>query len=83
MDINGAKDELISFCMDHKDHWQDQGVPGFGYRHILDMNDRWSDSMSDTKKCRWLGWMQAVACVSLPGHFDLETMKQMNKRHAD
>jgi hypothetical protein len=53
-----------------------------GLNHIIDMHvSIKTEEMSDTKLCRWLGWMQA-AIVSW-GIATLEDMKEINKRNAD
>lgn len=53
------------------------------YEHIRSMHERihLNPEWSDTKLCRWLGWMQA-AIVSW-GVYTLEDMKQINLRNAD
>lgn len=49
-------------------------------RHMaMDMRRR---KMSDTKKCRYLGWMQA-SIVSWDAGVNLETMKNINLAHRD
>lgn len=46
--------------------------------HLLKMLDRVRDgTMSSTKACRWLGWIQACLCFS--GALDLEGAKEMNR----
>lgn len=58
------------------------GHPSLGLQHIVDMHVQIKTSeMSDTKLCRWLGWMQAA--IVAWGCASLEDMKQINMRNAE
>lgn len=82
MNIDKAMLETIELMERHKDQWRDDlHVKGFSIDHMHSMKARWSDDMSDTKKCRWLGWMQAVVCVCLHPTVDLDTVKEINMRN--
>lgn len=60
-------------------NWRDAPCPEMTFGHIEGMMDRWSDEMSATKKCRWLGWMQATVVAMTYPYTSLDTMKQINK----
>lgn len=58
-------------------------IHDLSFDHLANMHERidLNRDWSDTKLCRWLGYMQA-AIVSW-GEFTLEDMKQINLRNAD
>lgn len=65
----------------HKSQISAYPIPDLSYDHLCEMYEKTDlESMSDTKLCRWLGWMQA-AVVSW-GVYTLDHMKEINKRNA-
>lgn len=62
----------------NRENWQATTCPEMTLAHIEDMWTRWSDEMSPTKKCRWLGWMQATVVAMAYPHVTLELFKQVN-----
>lgn len=84
MNVRKAIDETMELARNGADHSDLYHVPdSSSFQHVCDMyNTINSDqTMSDTKLCRWLGWMQA-SVVSW-GLWTLEDMKEINKRNAD
>lgn len=83
MNIRKAIDDTILLARNGGDtsYLYKGGVKELSFDHICDMYKRIQEdqTMSDTKLCRWLGWMQA-AIVSW-GLYTLEDMKQINKRN--
>jgi hypothetical protein len=61
-----------------RNNWRKAPCPEMTFDHLVSMMDRWSDDMSDTKKCRWLGWMQATVVAMTYPYTSLETMKAIN-----
>lgn len=53
-------------------------TPGLTFAHIQDMWARWPHDGSPTKRCRWLGWMQAAVVAMTEGRVGLEEMKAIN-----
>jgi hypothetical protein len=58
-------------------------TPGLTLAHVEDMWARWPHSGSSTKRCRWLGWMQAAVVAMTEGRVGLEEMKAINLACAD
>lgn len=81
MNIRKAIDETMELA--HNGANVGSICPELGYDHLCSMHKRIKAdlTMSDTKLCRWLGWMQA-AIVSW-GQWTLEDMKAINQRNAD
>ncbi len=53
-------------------------LPGLSLAHVEDMWARWPHQGSATKRCRWLGWMQAAVVAMTEGRVGLEEMKAIN-----
>jgi hypothetical protein len=53
-------------------------TPGLTFAHIEDMWARWPHGGSETKRCRWLGWMQASVVAMTDGRIGLDEMKAIN-----
>jgi hypothetical protein len=53
-------------------------TPGLSLTHVEDMWARWPHQGSATKRCRWLGWMQAAVVAMTDGRVGLEEMKAIN-----
>ena len=58
-------------------------TPGLSLSHVEDMWARWPHTGSATKRCRWLGWMQAAVVAMTDGRVGLEEMKAINLACAD
>ena len=58
-------------------------TPGLSLAHVEDMWARWPHQGSATKRCRWLGWMQAAVVAMTEGRVGLEEMKAINLACAD
>ena len=56
---------------------------GLSLAHVEDMWARWPHQGSATKRCRWLGWMQAAVVAMTDGRVGLEAMKAINLACAD
>lgn len=80
MNIRKAIDETMEFAANSQ--ISDYPIPDLSYKHVCAMYDRIKQNpeWSDTKLCRWLGWMQA-AIVSW-GVYTLDHMKEINMRNA-
>jgi hypothetical protein len=79
MDIRKAIDETMEFA---EKLTESRHCPyDLSKEHLREMHAKITSdmSMSDTKLCRWLGWMQA-AIVSW-GVADLNDMKAINMRN--
>lgn len=63
-----------------RNNWRDAPCTEMSFGHIEKMMDRInSEDMSDTKLCRWLGWMQATVVSMTYPYTSLETMKNINR----
>lgn len=62
---------------------EDYLISDLSYTHLQEMHQKIRDNpdWSETKLCRWLGWMQAT--VVSWGVFSLEDMKFINMRNSD
>lgn len=49
------------------------------FEHLAHMWHQWSDDMSDGKKHRWLGWMQATIIAMTYPNANLLGMKMINR----
>lgn len=58
-------------------------TPGLSLAHVEDMWGRWPHQGSATKRCRWLGWMQAAVVAMTEGRVGLEEMKAINLSCSD
>jgi hypothetical protein len=58
-------------------------TPGLSLSHVEDMWARWPHNGSPTKRCRWLGWLQAAVVAMTEGRVGLEEMKAINLACAD
>lgn len=58
-------------------------TPGLSLAHVEDMWARWPHQGSATKRCRWLGWLQAAVVAMTDGRVGLEEMKAINLACAD
>lgn len=80
MDYRKALNITIDLAGTHKKHWREHPCKEMSFEHVEDMMERIDhENMSDTKLCRWLGWMQATVVVMTYPHTTLETMKNINK----
>ena len=79
MDYDKAARQTRNVAYIQRKNWRDPPCPEMSFEHIDDMMHRWSNEMSDTKKCRWLGWMQATVVAMTYPYTSLDTMKELNK----
>lgn len=82
MDIESAARKTIDLARKHAYLAAAYKVPGLTLSHIEDMWARWPIDGSETKRCRWLGWMQACVVAMTEGVVTLEDMKAINQAHA-
>jgi hypothetical protein len=83
VNVRQAIDDTMALAFEGGDNFDIYRVPKeLSHAHLVEMHEKIrSDlTMSDTKLCRWLGWMQA-SVVSW-GLWTLEDMKKINKRNA-
>ncbi len=83
MNIDRAAKLTRNVAYLQRNNWRDTPCPEMTFAHIDSMWRRWSDNMSETKKCRWLGWMQATVVAMTYPFTNLETMKQINRDCAE
>lgn len=83
MNIDKAAELTLNVARLQKNNWKEPPCPELSFDHMENMMSRWSDDMSDTKKCRWLGWMQATLVAMTYPYTDLEVMKMINKECAN
>jgi hypothetical protein len=79
MDYDRAAQLTRNVAFMQRENWRHAPCPEMTFEHIESMFSRWSDEMSATKKCRWLGWMQATVVLMTYPFTSLETMKNINK----
>lgn len=82
MNIRQAVEDTMQLAHERVNAAAHSCVKELSYDHLCEMHEAidLNRSMSDTKLCRWLGWMQA-AIVSW-GTATLDDMKNINKRNA-
>lgn len=82
MNIIGAAHDTLALASRHGLDNMSSDKPDADYSHLVDMLVQMEQgAMSDTKMCRWLGWMQA--CVYCMGeNITLEDLKEINRRNA-
>lgn len=52
-----------------------------GYRHLVQMHEKIDNTFDESKLSRWLGWMQAAVVAWDVVGVEVETMKEINRRH--
>lgn len=82
MNVDKAAEATYNLAVTLKSSWDYHPAPEMSFEHLENMWSRWDISMSETKKCRWLGWMQGAMVAMLYPSVSLETMKDINKRFA-
>lgn len=86
MNILKAAQRTANVAHLQRRNWRDAVCPELSYDHIIEMNMEMQSGqtiMSDTKLCRWLGWMQATVVAQTYPYTDLSVMKLINKECAD
>lgn len=83
MNVDGAAKETMELAERLAPYWRKDHAPEMSLEHLRGMMDRWSPELSETKRCRWLGWMQATVVAMTAPHCTLEDMKQISKKYAD
>ena len=83
MDINKAALLTWNVAYLQMNNWREPPCHEMSFAHIESMWLRWPTLTSDTKKCRWLGWMQATIVAMTFPHVGLEVMKNINKECSD
>lgn len=83
MNVDKAAQLTFNVARLQKKNWRDPPCRELSFDHIQSMIIRWSDDMSETKKCRWLGWMQATVVAMTHPYTSLETMKNINLNCAE
>lgn len=79
MDIEAAARMTLELAREHARNGPLREIPGLSLDHVEDMMARWPVDGSPTKRCRWLGWMQASVVAMTEGRATLEDMKEINR----
>ncbi len=79
IDAAAARTYEVAEHLQRQGHWRASDCPEMAFAHIMGMWDQWSDDMSDEKKCRWLGWMQATIVAMTYPKANLLGMKMLNR----
>lgn len=79
MDIEAAARMTLDLAREHARKGPLREIPGLSLDHVEDMMARWPADGSPTKRCRWLGWMQASVVAMTEGRATLEDMKEINR----
>lgn len=84
MDYDRALQLTFNIAYLQRGNWRRPPCPELSFEHIALMASRVDcEEMSDTKKCRWLGWMQATVVAMTYPYTSLETMKNLNRECTD
>lgn len=83
MDIDAAARMTLELAREQARTGPLKEIPGLSLAHVEDMMARWPVDGSPTKRCRWLGWMQAAVVAMTEGRVGLDHMKAINKACAD
>jgi hypothetical protein len=78
MNIEAAALKTLKLAHTHAAQGRVREIPGLSLSHVEDMWARWPVDGSPTKRCRWLGWMQAAVVAMTEGRASLEEMKAIN-----
>jgi hypothetical protein len=78
MNIEAAALKTLKLAHTHAAQGPLREIPGLSLSHMEDMWARWPVDGSRTKRCRWLGWMQAAVVAMTDGRVGLEDMKVIN-----
>jgi hypothetical protein len=78
MNIEAAALKTLELALEEAVNGPLRETPGLSLAHVEDMWARWPHDGSATKRCRWLGWMQAAVVAMTDGRVGLEKMKAIN-----
>lgn len=78
MNIEAAALKTLELALEEAVKGPLRETPGLSLAHVEDMWARWPHDGSATKRCRWLGWMQAAVVAMTDGRVGLEEMKAIN-----
>ena len=78
MNIEAAALKTLELALQEAVRGPLRETPGLSLAHVEDMWARWPHDGSATKRCRWLGWMQAAVVAMTDGRVGLEEMKAIN-----
>jgi hypothetical protein len=78
MNIEAAALKTLELALEEAVKGPLRETPGLSLAHVEDMWARWPHDGSATKRCRWLGWMQATVVAMTEGRVGLEEMKAIN-----
>lgn len=79
MNVDRAMLKTFELAIINSKFWKESPCPQMSFGHIHSMVDRWSPDMSEDKKNRWLGWMQATVVAMTYPHSSLDDMKEINR----
>lgn len=83
MNIEAAALKTLELALEEAAKGPLRETPGLSLAHVEDMWARWPHDGSATKRCRWLGWMQAAVVAMTDGRVGLEEMKAINLACSD
>lgn len=83
MNIEAAALKTLELALEEAVKGPLREIPGLSLKHVEDMWARWPHDGSATKRCRWLGWMQAAVVAMTEGRVGLEEMKAINLACSD
>jgi hypothetical protein len=83
MNIEAAALKTLELALEEAVKGPLREIPGLSLAHVEDMWARWPHDGSPTKRCRWLGWMQAAVVSMTEGRVGLEEMKAINLACSD
>ncbi len=79
IDAAAARTYEIAEHLHKLGQWRTSDCPEMSFEHLAHMWHQWSDDMSDGKKHRWLGWMQATIIAMTYPNANLLGMKMINR----
>lgn len=83
MNIEAAALKTLELALQEAVRGPLRETPGLSLAHVEDMWARWPHDGSATKRCRWLGWMQAAVVAMTDGRVGLDEMKAINLACSD
>ncbi len=78
MDVDKAAKMTYELAQQYQPYWTSGSCYEMGGSHLDSMMKKWNDNMSYGKKCRWLGWMQAMVVQALYPKVTMQTMREIN-----
>jgi hypothetical protein len=83
VNIEAAALRTLEIARANAEAWRADATPDMSLAHLESMWARWPHEGSPTKRCRWLGWMQATVVAMAGPAVTLEDMKRVNLDCAD